>query len=163
MSLKDRAKSKMKNKAKSKVRKLALKIILPFLPYIAIVFVLFFSICSIIDAVFVQEVQTDTASLPEAEQELRLKCIEKAEYLNTCHNFKDGELTNYLLDKDNREENKQVEWSHLYAIMAFHNMSDNKKIDENLLNEVSKYFESTFKYETMTIKEEITTKDEQRK
>ena len=52
-----------------------------------------------------------------------------------------------------------IEWSHLYAIMAFHNMSDNRDMDESLLNEVASSFESTFRYEKDIITIETTTKD----
>lgn len=144
-----------------KVKKLALKLIKPFLPFIIIILVLFFLICSIIDAVFVQEVQKDSSYMSKAEQEIKRKCIEKAEYLNTCHNLKDNEETQFLLDIDNREINKEVEWSHLYAILAFNNMSYNSEINEELLNEISKNFESTFTYETIIIKEERQTTDEE--
>lgn len=98
--------------------------------------------------------------MPEAQKVLRAKCIEKAEYLNTCNNYKNGEKTNNLLDMDNRENDKLIEWSHLYAIMAFHNMTNNSKLDEKLLNEVAKEFESTFKYEQVNLQIEITTTDE---
>lgn len=145
---------------KNKTKKVVFKVLKPFLPFILIIGLLFFSICSIIDAIFVQEVQSDTSSLPQAEQEIRLKCIEKAEYLNTCNNYKDGELTEYLLDMNNRENEKLIEWSHLYAIMAFHNMTNNTKIDEELLNKVAKEFESTFKYEKITLKIETMTTDD---
>lgn len=147
-------------KGSKRLKKIAFRLISPFIPFILIIGLLFFSICSIIDAVFIQEVQADTFSMPEAEQELRTKCIEKAEYLNTCHNYKDNELTKYLLDIDNREIDKEIQWSHLYSIMAFHNMTNNTDIDEKLLNKVSKSFESTFKYEKMSVKIETTTKDE---
>lgn len=150
----------LKNKAKDKVKKVAFKVLKPFLPFIIIIVGLFFAICTIIDAVFIQEVQSDSSSMPEAQVALKNKCIEKAEYLNTCHNYKNGELTNYLLDIDSREIDKEVQWSHLYAIMAFHNMTDDKEINEKLLEEVSQNFESTFIYEKMTIKTETTTKDE---
>lgn len=153
-------KNKVKNNAKKKAKKIAFKVLKPFLPFILIIGLLFFAICSIIDAIFVQEVQTDMSSLPQAEQEIRTKCIEKAESLNTCHNYKDGALTNYLLDMNNRENDKLVEWSHLYAIMAFHNMTSNTKIDEKLLNKISKEFESTFKYEQITLTIETTTTDD---
>lgn len=155
MSIKDKAKSKVKNKMK----KVAFKVIKPFLPFIIIIVGLFFAICTIIDAVFIQEVQTDSSSMPEAQQELRTKCIEKAEYLNTCHNYKDGENTQYLLDIDSRENAKLVQWSHLYSIMAFKNMAHNTEINENLLNNVASEFESTFTYEKITVKNETTTKD----
>lgn len=155
MSIKDKAKSKVK----SKMKKVAFKVIKPFLPFIIIIVGLFFAICTIIDAVFIQEVQTDSSSMPEAQQELRTKCIEKAEYLNTCHNYKDGESTQYLLDIDSRENAKLVQWSHLYSIMAFKNMAHNTEINENLLNKVASEFESTFTYEKITVKNETTTKD----
>ena len=141
----------MKNKIQNKVKKIVFKAIRPFLPFVIIIVALFLAICSIIDAVFIQEVQTDTSYMPETEKKVKNMCIEKAEYLNTCHNYKDGELTNYLLDIDNRELDKEIEWSQLYAIMAFNNMSYNEKIDEKLLEKVSKFFESTFTYETMII------------
>ena len=156
MRIKDKAKSKVKNKMK----KVAFKVIKPFLPFIIIIVGLFFAICTIIDAVFIQEVQTDSSSMPEAQQELRTKCIEKAEYLNTCHNYKDGESTQYLLDIDSRENAKLVQWSHLYSIMAFKNMAHNTEINENLLNKVASEFESTFTYEKITVKNETTTKDD---
>lgn len=156
MSIKNKAKSKVKNKMK----KVAFKVIKPFLPFIIIIVGLFFAICTIIDAVFIQEVQTDSSSMPKAQQELRTKCIEKAEYLNTCHNYKYGEITPYLLDIDSRENDKLVQWSHLYSIMAFKNMANNTEINENLLNIVSNEFESTFTYEKITVKVETTTKDE---
>ena len=147
-------KNKIKNKVKKKIKKIAFKVLKPFLPFIIIIVGLIFAFCSIIDAVFVQEVQNDISSMPEAQKELREKCIKKAEFLNTCHNYKDNEKTEYLLDIDNRETSKEVQWSHLYAIMAFHNMTNHTHLDETLLNDVSTDFESTFTYETMNIKEE---------
>lgn len=144
---------------KEKAKKITFHIIKPFLPFIIIIISLFFAICSIIDAVFIQEVQTDNASMPEAQVELKNKCIEKAEYLNTCHNYIGQESTNYLLDVDNRERDKCIEWSHLYAIMAFHNMTNNTKINEDLLEKVASEFESTFKYEKYTTKIEKISKD----
>lgn len=49
-------KNKVKNKAKNKIKKVAFKVIKPFLPFILIIGLLFFAICTIIDAIFVQEV-----------------------------------------------------------------------------------------------------------
>ena len=159
MSLKEKA----KNKAEQKIKKIVFKVLKPFLPFIIIIIGLFFAICSIIDAIFIQEVQTDPVYMEEIQKDTRQKCIEKAEYLNTCDNYKDGEKTEYLLDIDNREIDKVIEWSHLYAIMAFHNMTENATIDEELLNKISEKFISTFKYETMIIKEETSSTDEERK
>lgn len=96
-------KNKVKNKAKNKIKKVAFKVIKPFLPFILIIGLLFFAICTIIDAIFVQEVQTDSSDLPPEQAEIRNLCIEKSEYLNTCHNYIGTESTNNLLDVDNRE------------------------------------------------------------
>ena len=153
-------KMNLKNKVNNKAKQIAFKVVKPFLPFIIIIVALFFAICTIIDAIFIQEVQSDSSSMNEVQQELRSKCIEKAESLNTCHNYKDGELTNYLLDMDSRETDKEIQWSHLYSIMAFHNITDNRKMDENLLNEIAKSFESTFIYEKNPIKIETLSKDE---
>ena len=153
-------KMNLKNKVNNKAKQIAFKVVKPFLPFIIIIVALFFAICTIIDAIFIQEVQSDSSSMNEVQQELKSKCIEKAESLNTCHNYKDGELTNYLLDMDSRETDKEIQWSHLYSIMAFHNITDNRKMDENLLNEIAKNFESTFIYEKNPIKIETLSKDE---
>lgn len=162
MSLKNRAKEKIKSKAKNKFKKVAFSVIKPFLPYIIIFLVLLFAFCTVIDAIFVDDVQQDESSMSQEEKEIRTSCINKASFLNMCHNFLDGNFTTSLLDMDNRENDKQIQWSHLYALMAFHNMSEGSKLDANLLEKVAKHFESTFKYETYKIKTETTTttKDE---
>lgn len=161
MSLVDKAKNKVKDKLKNKTKKIVFKVLKPFLPFIIIILGLFFAICTIIDAVFVQEVQSDNSSMSAVQVELKNKCIEKAKYLNTSDNYIDDTLTNYLLDVSDREMQKEVEWSHLYAIMAFQNMANNREMDENLLNEVAESFKSTFKYEKNIIKIETTTEDEE--
>lgn len=162
MSLKDKAKAKAKSKLKNKFKKVALAVVKPFLPYIIIFFVLLFAFCTVIDAIFVDDVQQDESSMSQEEKDIRSSCISKASYLNMCHNILDGDSTTDLLDMDNRENDKEIQWSHLYALMAFHNMADGSKLDTNLLEKVSKSFESTFKYETYKIKTETTTttKDE---
>lgn len=162
MSLKSKAKELLKRKAKSKLKKAAFSVIKPFLPYIIIFLVLLFAFCTVIDAIFVDNVQQDESSMSQEEKGIRTSCINKASFLNMCHNFLDGNSTTSLLDMDSRENDKQIQWSHLYALMAFHNMSDGSKLDENLLEKISKHFESTFKYETYKIKTETTTitKDE---
>ena len=162
MSLKSKAKELLKRKTKSKLKKAAFSVIKPFLPYIIIFLVLLFAFCTVIDAIFVDNVQQDESSMSQEEKEIRTSCINKASSLNMCHNFLDGNSTTSLLDIDSRENDKQIQWSHLYALMAFHNMSDGSKLDENLLEKISKHFESTFKYESYKIKTETTTitKDE---
>lgn len=162
MSLKSKTKELLKRKTKSKLKKAAFSVIKPFLPYIIIFLVLLFAFCTVIDAIFVDNVQQDESSMSQEEKEIRISCINKASFLNMCHNFLDGNSTTSLLDMDSRENDKQIQWSHLYALMAFHNMSDGSKLDENLLEKISKHFESTFKYKTYKIKTETTTitKDE---
>lgn len=156
MSLKEKAKNELKNKAK----KVAFKILKPFLPFIVIIIGLFFAICTIIDAVFIQEVQSDSSLLSPEQLEIKNLCIERSEVLNTYNNFIGEQSTKYLLDVDNREMDKAIQWSHLYSIMAFTNMINNQEINQFLLDEVSKSFESTFIYEKDTIKIENTTKDD---
>ena len=153
-------KNKVKNKINNKIKKVVFKAIKPFLPFIIIIVGLFFAICTIIDAVFIQEVQSDSSSMSSVQLDLKNKCIEKAEYLNTCNNYINDTSTLYLLDIDNREDNKKIEWSHLYSIMVFHNLTNHKQLNVNLLNEVSKNFKSTFKYEQATVKIETLCKDE---
>lgn len=153
-------KNKVKNKAKQKIKRIAFKVIKPFLPFIIIIGLLFFAVCTIIDAIFIQEVQSDTSSMPETEQKLKKLCIEKAEYLNTYNNYIGNISTKYLLDIDSRENDKEIQWSHLYSIMVFHNITNSEQLDEILLNKISKSFVSTFIYEKTTIKTETTTKDE---
>ena len=100
-----------KNKSKkSKVKKIVFFIIQPFLPFIIIFLVLFFSICSIIDAVFIQEVQRQDSSMSEVELELKNKCIKKAEELNICDNHIGNESVKELLDVNNRENEKMIQW-----------------------------------------------------
>ena len=74
MSLKER----VKTKAKGKIKKIAFKVIKPFLPFIVIIIALFFAICTIIDAIFIQAVQTDNSYMEKQEQDIRQKCIEKS-------------------------------------------------------------------------------------
>lgn len=158
MSIKNKVKDKMKNKFK----KAALAVIKPFLPFIIIFLVILFAFCTVVNAIFIDNVQHDESSMSKEEKDIRTECISKASHLNMCHNFLDKNSTTKLLDIDSRENDKEVQWSHLYALMAFHNMSDGSKLDNNLLEKVAKHFESTFKYETYKIKTETTTteKDE---
>lgn len=150
----------IKNNFKSKAKKVAIKALKPFLPFILIIGLLFFAICTIIDAIFIQEVQSDNSSMSPVQLEIKSKCITMSEYLNTSNNFIGTQSTNYLLDVDNKEDNKQVEWSHLYSLLVFHNIANDEEINEKLLNEISKNFQSTFIYEQTTIKTDTITKDD---
>ena len=62
MSLKDKA----KNKAKRKMKKIAFKVLKPFLPFIIIIVGLFFAICTVIDTVFVTEADMELVSKAES-------------------------------------------------------------------------------------------------
>lgn len=62
MSLKEKAKSKVKNKMK----KLAFKVLKPFLPFIIIIVGIFFAICTVIDTVFVTEADMELVSKAES-------------------------------------------------------------------------------------------------
>lgn len=150
----------MKIILKTSISKIVFKFIKPFIPFLIFILVIFFSICTLLDAIFIQEVQKNDTSMSNIELTIKNMCIEKAEYLNTCNNFIGNKKTNYILDVENRELSKMIEWSHLYAIMAFHNMTYNTKIDEKLLNKVSEYFKSTFIYEKAPIVIETTIIDE---
>lgn len=155
MSLK---KSSKKHK-KSIIKKAAFTIVKPFLPFFIIFIVLLFAFCTVIDAIFVDAVQQDSSSMSKSEAELQLACMEKADYLNTCHNYRDGEEINELLDVDNREQDKEVHWAHLYSLMVFHNIIEGRAMDYELLDDVASYFESTFTYETYHIRTELDTQD----
>lgn len=150
-------KMNLKKIAKNKIKKTIFKIIKPFLPFLLIIGLLFFFICLIIDTVFVHQVQADSSSMSYEEKRLRDLCIEKSNYLNKCHNYIGTTKTNSLLDINDREIDKQIQWSHLYTLMNFHNMTTNRELNEDLLNEIGKEFESTFKYEKYIIKTETTT------
>ena len=149
----------IKKRGKDKIKKIVVNSLKPFIPFLIIIVFLFFALCSIVDAIFIQEVQADSSLLTEAQAKLKNACIKKAEYLNTCHNFIGEELTNELLDVDNRENDKEIQWSQLYSIMAFWNMSFGRELDINLLNEVGESFESTFRYERANKTIETTTTD----
>ena len=153
---------KKKQKHKNKiVKKIALKIIKPFIPFIVIILIIMLAICTVIDAVLVDEVQADDSSMSDEEKEVKNNCKNKADSLNKIHNYIGNELTNNWLDSDNRENDKAVQWSQIYAIMAFQNMANKREMNDDLLNEVSSEFESTFRYEKSYITTETTTVDEE--
>ena len=147
----------LKKLTKNKIKKVIFKVIKPFLPFIIIIVGLFFAICLLIDTVFIHQVQADSSSMSLEERRMKDLCIEKATYLNTCNNYIGSSKTNLLLDVSDREIDKQVQWSHLYTLMNFYNMTYNREINEDLLNEVAHNFKSTFIYEKSLIKIETTT------
>lgn len=154
MSLKQLSKDIVKNK----IKKIVFNAIKPFLPYIIIIVLFILVLCVILDTIFVQAMQVDNISMSKDELELKNRCIEKAKVINICNNFIDDKSTNYLLDVNNLEENKQIEWSHLYVLMTLQSLNNNYNLlDSDLLAEMSNYFISTFKYTTNVITTETKT------
>ena len=146
MGIGNKSKNKVKQDINKKIKKVLWNVSKPFFPFAII--------CTIIDSIFVQEVQSDSFSLTQAGNDIKNFCISIANKLNGTDEKKEK-------DKDNREASKEIQWSQLYAIMAFHNMADGTEINQKLANEVAKDFKSDFKYETLVTKIETKTKDEQ--
>lgn len=151
----------MNNIVKSKIKKVAFNIIKPFIPFLLVLLFIFGTMSTIVDAIYIQFVQEDDSFLSSEEKEIKKMCIDKANYLNTSNNFVNGSPTNFLLDVNSRENDKLINWSHLYSILTFHNMSNDEKINQKLLDRVGKHFKSTFNYITDTIKKEEKVIDEQ--
>ena len=53
---------KVKSKAKNKMKKVAFKVLKPFLPFIIIIVGIFFAICTVIDTIFLTEADMEIAS-----------------------------------------------------------------------------------------------------
>lgn len=152
--------SKFKKHLNNKVKKIVWNLLKPFIPFILILLFIFGTVTTIVDAIYIQFVQEDDSYLSNEELRLKNMCINEVDKLNTCNNFVDNEPTNLLLDVNNKENNKLIQWSHLYSIMTFHNMANGDKITAKLLNNVGRYFKSTFKYMKDTIKTEQKNVDE---
>ena len=82
-----------KTAVKNKVKKIVIKMIKPFIPFILIVVLLLFAVCFLCDTLFVQGVQADDSSLSSEERKLKNLCIEMADHLNTCDNYLDNKKT----------------------------------------------------------------------
>ena len=152
--------SKFKKHLNNKVKKIVWNLLKPFIPFILILLFIFGTVTTIVDAIYIQFVQEDDSYLSNEELRLKNMCINEVDKLNTCNNFVDNEPTNLLLDVNNKENNKLIQWSHLYSIMTFHNMANGDKITAKLLNNVGRHFKSTFKYMKDTIKIEQKNVDE---
>ena len=150
MSIKDKAKKEIKKK----VKKVIMMVLKPLIPYIAIVLIVLLLVSWLMDSLFASSAQTDDSELTEVQLDIKTMCIEKAEYLNTCDNYVDKEKKNELLDVNNLENNKMIEWSHLSTLMTLENLNNEKEINQSLLDEIGENFKSTFKYEKDTIKTE---------
>ena len=152
--------SKFKKHLNNKVKKIVWNLLKPFIPFILILLFIFGTVTTIVDAIYIQFVQEDDSYLSNEELRLKNMCINEVDKLNTCNNFVDNEPSNLLLDVNNKENNKLIQWSHLYSIMTFHNMANGDKITAKLLNNVGRHFKSTFKYMKDTIKIEQKNVDE---
>ena len=150
MSIKDKAKKEIKKK----VKKVIMMVLKPLIPYIAIVLIVLLLVSWLMDSLFASSAQTDDSELTEVQLDIKTMCIEKAEYLNTCDNYVDKEKKNELLDVNNLENTKMIEWSHLSTLMTLENLNNKKEIGQSLLNEIGENFKSTFRYEKDTIKTE---------
>ena len=149
------------NQFESKVKKIIWNFLKPFLPFLIIVLFIFSCLSTMVDAIYIQFVQNDDEYLSQEEFEIKKMCISKAEYLNTCNNFINNESTNNLLDVNSRENDKLLNWSHLYSILTFHNMANDEKMTQKLLDDIGENFISTFKYIPDIIKTEQRSVDEQ--
>ena len=69
---------KVKSKAKKKMKKVAFKVLKPFLPFIIIIVGIFFAICTVIDTIFLTEADMEIASKVESGE---LSPEEYAEWL----------------------------------------------------------------------------------
>ena len=150
MSIKDKAKKEIKKK----IKKVIMMILKPLIPYIALVLIVLLLVSWLLDSLFASSAQADDSELSSAELDIKTMCIEKAEYLNTCDNYVDKEKKNELLDVNNLENNKMIEWSHLSTLMTLENLNNEKEINQSLLDEIGENFKPTFKYEKDTIKTE---------
>ena len=139
-----------KNLIKNKIKKIVFKAIKPYLPFLIIIIVVILLLCTLLDSFFVQGINSN--SMSKEELELKNKCIEKASVINICNNFIDNESTNCLLDVNNLEENKQIEWSHLYTLMTIQCLNNNYTLSNyDLLEQIANNFISTFKYTTNSV------------
>lgn len=152
--------NKVTSQINKKIKKVIWKLIKPFLPFIALIIVIILLVSFLLDGIFVQAVQSDSSSLSKEELELKNMCIEEANYLNTCNNFLDNQPTNSLLDTDNKDFVKEIEWTHLYTLMLFQNLENGEPLTQESLDNLGKYFVSTFKYETSKITTEIKSVDD---
>lgn len=139
----------------NKIKKTLWKILAPFLPFIILIVVVIFLVSYFIDGIFVQVSQNDNSYLSQEELEIKDKCIQKANWLNKCDNYIDSNKTEELLDADNREESKKIQWSHLYTLLM---LEDSDASIDDRLEQIGSGLKSTFIYKTskIQIQEKVT-------
>ena len=156
--------SKKKNsKINKTIKVLIFSILKPFLPFIIILVFLLGTTSTILNAIYIQFVQEDDDLLSNDELQLKKMCEIKADELNKINNTVDGNSIKELLDVNNREYDKLLQWSHLYSIITFHNMANDEKLTKELLDKVGNSFKSNFKYISDSVRTEKKVKDEKDK
>ena len=139
MSVTSTTKNMAKKAVKKKVRKWVMTAISPFIPYIVFISALFIMLLLIIDAVYIQFVQSDDDLLSKDELKTKQYLIEQVEQYNSDNDFDDG---------------KSVSWSEIYAILTFFNISNGEEITQDLIDKVVKDLKSAYYYIDSTIKTE---------
>lgn len=139
MSVVNTTKNVAKHAVKKKVKKWVMTAIAPFLPYIIFISALFIMLLLIIDAVYIQFVQSDDDLLSKDELKTKQYLIEQVEQYNSDEDF---------------DDNKSVSWSEIYAILTFFNISNGEEITKDLIDKVVQDLKSTYKYMDSVIKTE---------
>lgn len=155
----------MKKFKKSIAKKIGKKIIQviyllfkPFIPYIIIFIMIFFSIILIIDAIFVS-FSDEEGNLTVNESEIKSYCESASR--DNCDVYVDGEKTGEDVNISSEESAKAITAEQIYSLLLFHNIADNKDISSELAYEIANDFKSKFYYKTSTILTEKKITDEE--
>ena len=139
---------KGKNKTVKQFTKRILQLIYflvkPFLPFIILFLFIFFFIILIIDAIFI-----DKGDFNFDEKELQTYCESLSS--SSYEVYVDGEKTNEKIDISSNETAKAITWEQIYSLMIFHNISDNKEVNNELAKQIANDFKSKYYYKTSKI------------
>lgn len=130
----------------------------PFIPYIIIFIMIFFSIILIIDAIFVS-FSDEEGNLTVNESEIKSYCESASR--DNCDVYVDGEKTGEDVNISSEESAKAITPEQIYSLLLFHNIADNKDISSELAYEIANDFKSKFYYKTSTILTEKKITDEE--
>lgn len=130
----------------------------PFIPYIIIFIMIFFSIILIIDAIFVS-FSDEEGNLTVNESEIKSYCESASR--DNCDVYVDGEKTGEDVNISSEESAKAITAEQIYSLLLFHNIADNKDISSELAYEIANDFKSKFYYKTSTILTEKKITDEE--
>lgn len=142
-----KSKNSIMKKIGKRILQIAYLLIKPFLPFIILFFFIFFFIILIIDAIFV-EFSDENGELTVDEQEIESYCEEAS---GDYEVYVDGEKTTEKVDVDTSETSKAITQEQLYSLMIFHNITSDKAISKETIQEVSSNFKSKYYYKTSTI------------